>query len=165
MISLIPTLQAPVVVPMTQRSKLLIRFIDDGCQGICARVDDKLGGYAWIQTSGVYSFGRSGRLTIPKQMAFAKNLMVKPDFRGRKIGQKLNVARLALMPSDYIPIVFIIPENRYAIRNWKKYGFKRMVLVRRFCWFSGEWHMRITRLSNNDVTDVLVKALEAGSFR
>jgi GNAT superfamily N-acetyltransferase len=111
------------------QARLLNGFIEEGSRGVCAEVDGKLAGYAWVQFEGEYRFGPSGRLQIPSNHAIVKNLMVLPQYRGCKLGQKLNAARLAMIPAGSIPVVFIILENRFAIRNWEKLGFQRVIQV------------------------------------
>lgn len=141
---------------------LLTGFLDAGCQGVCAEVEGRLAGYAWVQLTGEYTFGRTGRMSIPPQFALFKNLFVLPDYRGMRFGPKLNAARLALVPAGYTPVVFIIPDNRYAIRNWEHYGFQRVIEVKRWQWLqSGTWRTRLSRLSDHSVTVPLLQALEA----
>ena len=166
----------PCVIPMTRQrieqavadgeldekqAKLLNGFIEEGSRGLCAEVNGQLAGYAWVQLAGEYQFGRTGLLNIPPGYAFVKNLLVRPEFRGQKLGQKLNAARLALIPAGVTPVVFIIPENRYAIRNWETYGFERIVEAKRWQWFGrGKWRMRLTKLSDCTEADSLMKAIE-----
>lgn len=145
--------------------QLLTRFLDEGSKGIFAEIDGKLAGYAWVQYKGEYRFGRSGRMTIPSEYVFVKNLYVRPVFRGLKLGQKLNAARLSLIPSGCIPVVFIIPENRFAIRNWEKYGFERVLEAKQSRWFRGSWRIRIARLSSCAEADTLLQTLEEANRR
>lgn len=84
-------------------ARLLGGFLDEGSRGIHAEIDGRLAGYAWVQDRGEYHFGRAGKMTIPPGYVFVKNLFVAPQFRGRKLGQKLNAARLALIPADRVP--------------------------------------------------------------
>lgn len=140
--------------------RLLAGFLDQGCRGVCAEIDGRLAGYAWVQYEGEYRFGRSGRMTIPPKYAFVKNLFVCPEFRGRKLGQKLNAARLTLIPQDHTPAVFIIPDNRIAIRNWEEHGFERVAEVRNSRWLGGRWRTRVKRLSERSEADQLIRAIE-----
>ena len=139
--------------------RLLGGFLDEGSQGVHAEIDGRLAGYAWVQDRGEYHFGRAGKMTIPPVYVFVKNLFVASQFRGRKLGQKLNAARLALIPADRVPVVFIIPDNRYAIRNWEEYGFQRVLEVRQSRWLGGRWQTRITRLSECPEADALFEAI------
>ena len=140
--------------------RLLTGFVDQGCRGVYAEVDGRLAGYAWVQYEGEYRFGGSGRVTIPPKYTFVKNLFVYPEFRGRKLGQKLNAARLAMIPPGHTPVVFIIPENRIAIRNWEKHGFQRIAEVKNSHWIGGCWRTRVKRLSELSEADELIRAIE-----
>ena len=144
-------------------ARLLGGFLDEGSRGVHAEIDGRLAGYAWVQCEGEYRFGRTGRLTIPPKCAFTKYLFVLPQFRGRKLGQKLNAARLALVPADRVPVVFIIPDNRYAIRNWEEYGFRPVLEVRQSRWLGGRWKTRVTRLSECAKADALLEAITEAS--
>lgn len=173
-----PAFNDPCIVPMTRERiqkaanagglkeneiQLLAGFLAEGCHGICAEINGKLAGYAWIQFEGEYRFGRTGQMIIPPNYAMVKNLLVFPEYRGCKLGQKLNVARLAQIPSGHIPVAFIIPENRFSIRNWEKYGFQRVLQVKRWSWFRGPWRMHIERLANVPEVVELEKALKEGN--
>jgi ribosomal protein S18 acetylase RimI-like enzyme len=138
-------------------------FLDEGCRGICVEIEGSLAGYAWVQFSGEYRFGRSGRMVIPTGFVVMKNLYVNPNFRGLKIGRKLNAARLAMIPSGQTPVGFILPENHYAIRNWQKYGFEPVLEVKQCRWLCCPWKTTITTLSDHGKTCVLLKALETSN--
>jgi len=141
-------------------AQLLTCFLDEGSRGIYAAVYGRLAGYAWVQDSGEYRFGRAGRLTIPPKVSVVKNLHVFPEFRGIKLGQKLNAARLAMINPRRTPVVFIVPENRYAIRNWEKYGFQRALEVKQWRWIGGSWHMKLTRLAKLPEAEPIARALD-----
>lgn len=139
---------------------LLKQFISCGCKGIYKQINGKMAGYAWVQFTGEYSFGTSGKMLIPDGFAVMKNLYVFPEFRGRGIGQELNAARLSLVPAGICPVGFIIPENKYAIRNWEKYGFTRVASIRLSRWLFGTWKLKIVKLNNEcDRTDTLLAAI------
>ena len=142
---------------------LLLSFQAEGSQGVCAVIDGELAGYAWVQSGGLYSFGRSGKLLVTSPFAVLKNLYVLPKYRGRGIGRKLNEARLAIIPADRIPVVFIIPENQIAIRNWEIFGFQRIIQVKCWRWLAGSWHMKIDRLSEHEYVESMEKALIKGN--
>ncbi len=142
--------------------ELLLGFLNAGCQGIYAEIEGKLAGYAWVQLRGDYNFGRTGHFSIPPQYALFKNLFVVTGYRGMRLGQKLNAARLALVPPGYTPVVFIIPDNRYAIRNWEFFGFQRVIEIKRWQWGkNGTWRMSLTRLAELPEIGPLLQALEA----
>ena len=142
---------------------LLSGFLTEGSQGVCAVINGKLAGYGLVQYEGEYSFGRTGRMIIPPNYAVVKNLFVLSDFRGQRLGQRLNEAILALIPAGHIPVGFIIPENRFAIRNWEMFGFQRILQVKRWCWFASHWQMKIDRLADGKHVDELEQALIEGN--
>ena len=126
----------------------LLEFVDTGCQGVYADIGGRIGGYAFLQYTGTYNFGRIGRLPIPKDFVVAKNLLVYSAYRGRGLAVKLDTACLALIPTGKIPVVFIIPENRYAIRNWETCGFQRVFFVSCVCVFGRVWKVQKRLLSD-----------------
>ena len=140
-------------------ASLLSDFFADGLRGVCAVINGKLAGYGWVQCKGEYRFGRTGRMIIPPKYTIVKNLFVLPEFRGCGVGQKLNEARLAIIPAGQVPVVFIIPENRFAIRNWEMFGFQRSLKVKCWQWFSGDWQMKIERLAEGEYVAELERAL------
>ena len=143
----------------------MMTLIGQGCRGIGAEIDGRLAGHAWIQFEGEYRFGQCGRMAIPPKHAVAKNLFVFSRFRGHDLGSKLNVARLAMIPAGHTPVGFIIPENRYAIRNWERYGFERVLAWRQSLWFGRARHASITRLGQCSEADALFRALQEANGR
>jgi len=141
---------------------LFLSFISEGSKGLLAEVGGKLAAYGWVQFKGEYRFGKTGRMIIPTNCAIPKNLYVFPEYRGHNLGQKLNEARLHLIPPNFTPIAFIIPENRYAIRNWEKYGFRRVLYLKRWCWFNIRWRMIVTRLADGPQIQEIERALIQG---
>jgi hypothetical protein len=119
-------------------ARRLRRFLAEGCWGFMAQVDESFAGYAFIQPCGTYTFGPGGRFEIPSNMVVLKNLFVFSDFRGYSLGKKFNQARLAAVPTDRIPAVFVMCENRYAVRNLRLAGFEEMLQVTLRRWF-GRW--------------------------
>jgi len=87
----------------TDEAQLLSDFLAERCRGVCAEIDGKLAGYGLVQFEGEYRFGRTGRMIIPPNHVIVKNLLVFPDYRGHKLGQKLTEALLALIPSGCLP--------------------------------------------------------------
>lgn len=116
-------------------------FLTHGCRGFAVIEQDRPAGSAWIQERGEYEFGKVGRMMIPDNCIIFKNLFVDPDFRGCGIAGKLDRARLAATEGK-LGVTFIIPENRYAIRNWQKLGMVRIgrVVLQRF--FRGKWKLQ-----------------------
>jgi len=141
------------------QARLLRGFIAEGSLGICAEVDGRLAGYGWMQFAGEYRYGPWGRLPIPLNYAIAKNHMVLPAYRGCKLGPKLNAARLAMISAGKIPVGFIIPGNRYAIRNWEALGFQRVLQVRQTWCLRGRVRTSVSWLNRREEAESLYRAL------
>lgn len=105
-------------------------FILNSCTGFYAQVNGEFAGFAFIQHSGDYSFGRKGRFLIPTNISVLKNLTVLPRFRGSSIGKELNSVRISSILPQKVPIGFVIEDNRYAIRNLKLNGFSEYLIVK-----------------------------------
>ena len=145
---------------LTERQRARMSdFLADGCRGFLAETDGHLAGYAFVQLAGTYVFGGDGRLLIPDGMMILKNLIVFPDFRGNSLGKKLNQVRIASIPESSIPIVFVIPENRFAIRNLKMFDFEEIMIFSRTIWFVRWVRKRVKLLSDCDVSHQLMGAL------
>jgi len=137
----------------------LHRFLNEGCFGFFAEIDGRLAGYGFLQPSGTYNFDGSGRLRIPAGMMILKNLLVFPDFRGHSLGKKLNQVRIASVPAGQTPTVFVIPENRFAIRNLKMLGFQEILAVTRTTWFKHWTRQTVKVLRDEDNSRKLIAAL------
>jgi GNAT superfamily N-acetyltransferase len=120
-----------------QETALLTECIATGCKGFCVERDGKLAGYAWVQFSGAYAYGGTGTLEIPQNAGVIKDVFVCSEYRGQGIGRKLTAACLGAIPAGHLPLVMSIPENRYAIRNWRRYGFVAGWSIRRTKWMGG----------------------------
>ena len=135
-------------------------FLNTNCTGLLAFLDDSLTGYAFIQHKGLYKFIPNGSFLIPEKMTLLKNLMVFPEYRGLSIGKILNQKRIASVPNDKFPLVFVKADNRYAIRNLKMFGFEEKVKVRIITWF-GKWSFQKIKLlvKPDHITDEIIKGL------
>ncbi|MBK1654992.1 hypothetical protein CKO29_09790 [Allochromatium vinosum] len=146
---------------LTERQRtLLTGFFDEGCYGFLAEVGGRLAGYAFVQPAGAYTWAGSGRFQIPEGMRMLKNLLVFPGFRGHSLGKKLNQARIASIPADQTPIVFVMTENRFAIRNLKLFGFEEMLVVTRTTWLKRWTRQTVGVLRDGDFTRRLAAGLE-----
>lgn len=143
------------------QERLLKTFLAQGCRGFLAEVDDRLAGYAFVQSTGTYPFGPGGRFQIPTAMMVLKNLLVFPGFRGHSLGKKLNQARIAAVPEDQTPLVFVMTENRFAIRNLKMFGFEEMLIVTRTTWFRRWSAQRVRVLCDSDISRRLIQGLKS----
>jgi GNAT superfamily N-acetyltransferase len=129
-------------------AELLLSFLNEGSKGVCAVIDNELAGYAWIQESGIYHFGKAGIFTIPPGYAILKNLYVLPKYRGRKLGLSLNRHRLSIIAPQYTPIGFVIPD----------------AFIKQWCWFNRKWHIRIKTLCNHDNLQAIIAAIDLNPY-
>jgi ribosomal protein S18 acetylase RimI-like enzyme len=172
------TFEDSAIVPMTKERieralvegvlnerpvRLLTAFLEEGSRGLCAEIDGHLAGYAWIQFGGRYVFGRNGKLEIPPKYAIVKNLWVSPEFRGQKNWTETQCSAAGSCSCRHTPVVFIIPENRYVIRNWERHGFQRVLEINEGRWFKGAWKMNVKHLTESPEAESLVSALERGN--
>lgn len=144
----------------SRQRALLLGFLDEGSRGFLAEVDGRLAGYAFVQSAGVYQFAGSGRLRIPERVMVLKNLLVFPAFRGRSLGKRLNEARIAAIPAGATPAVFVMTENRVAIRNLTVFGFEETLIVRRATWFRRWTRQSAAVLRGGQACDSLLAGLD-----
>jgi len=143
-----------------KKASVWINLLKNGCKGFVVEKDGEIAGYGFVQFTGVYKFGRTGKFMIPHSTAVLKNLFVDYKYRGQGIGKQINAARIASIPENYIPIGFVIPENKYAIRNLKMYGFEEILKIKRSIWL-GRWiKQKITIYANNEITKQIIAGLE-----
>lgn len=137
----------------------LKRFLDYGCYGFLAEINHRIAGYIFIQPEGIYPFCSGGTFLIPEGMMVLKNLLVFPEFRGRSLGRYLNQACIAAISAGHTPIVFVMPENRIAIRNLRMFGFEEMLTVTRMTWFRRWTTQRIKIIKDCEITQRLIVGL------
>lgn len=93
-------------------------------------------GFALTQVGGDYSFGMNATITIPIEIMFLKGLAVRPEERGKRIGYFLNQARIATDHCSDRPVfVSAMSENRAALKNLRKIGFKDTAEIMRWSIF------------------------------
>jgi GNAT superfamily N-acetyltransferase len=141
----------------------LLSYCDAGYSGLAVEIDGHIAAHGWTQFSGDYLFDDGGCLSLSPKWAVFLGLFVSTEFRGLGLGRKLNAARLASVPAGWLPIGFILPENRYAIRNWETYGFQKVLKVERCRTIGCRWRMTITPLADRAEVELLQKALEKGT--
>lgn len=139
-------------------------FLQEGSRGLAVEVDGVLAGYAWIQPEGgTYYYGDGGRMVIPHGYTMMKNLLVRPEYRGDGLGRILNQARLAATPVSSLPTVFIVNDNRYAIRNWEAYGFRKALSVTQQRFHNGRLRTTVKELDDFPGVAELARALREGA--
>lgn len=123
-------------------------MLSNGEIGIGVVKNGILVGSAWVQKTGIYRFAKGFEVVIPENVVIMKNLFVSPLHRGSGLGKILNAARLTLVPAGFTPVVFIVYDNRIAIRNWMAYGFKPAINVCTYKLFGSHQRISVRRLSN-----------------
>lgn len=133
-----------------------LKFLNSECIGYYIEVENELAAWGFVQINGNYQYEKY-EYKLPCRVHMLKNLFVKSKFRGMSFGKLINEARINGMPDSYIPCGFVIPENKYAIRNLKKYGFQEIYMISHTCWFKKYTKTRFEILQNNKLNDILIK--------
>ncbi len=135
-------------------------FLNKKCNGYYITDNNKLAAWGFVDSSGKYEYGGKYFYTIPLKVHILRNLFVKPEFRGKSFGKWINEARIANIPAECIPVGFVIPENRYALRNLKMFGFEEILFVQHFCWFN-KWEKRkIKIIKKGKIADILLSGFK-----
>lgn len=139
------------------------KFIETQCDGYYMEVDEKLAAWAFVQKSGAYQYGNY-YYHIPKGFNLLKNLYVRPAYRGKSLGKVLNKTRIQNIPKDTVPMVFVLPENRYAIRNLKMYGFTEAIKIAHVKWL-GQKEKKIVKVLNDvQQRELLIEGFNTVSY-
>ncbi len=117
-------------------------------------LDDQVAGWGFVQESGISDYAQY-KFRVPSQTELLKNLYVLPEFRGKSIGKYINEHRIKTVPKGKIPIVFVMTENKYAIRNLEMFGFKKQVKVVDKLWFRNKHKRNITLLSDHSSAEII----------
>lgn len=148
-------------LPSSKMRSLRASLAND-CMGFMIENDGKLAAYACVQYSGIYKFGKTGKFSIPKDMAVLKDLYVFSEYRGENLGKELNRARILAIPEGITPLGFVIPENRYAIRNLAINGFIDILKIRRTTWFRCINRQKVFIIKDLQITRRIMEGLEKG---
>lgn len=132
-----------------------LNFINTDCLGYYIEVENKLAAWGFVQTKGKYKYGEY-YFELPQNVQMLKNLYVKPHYRGMSLGKKINEARINGVPDSYIPCGFVIPENRFAIRNLKMHGFEVVLSVTHTKWFNSFTKTRIKTIRQGKCSKMLI---------
>ena len=136
-----------------------IRFLESNCYGFYNEKEEKLAAWGFIQNKGKYQYGME-EYQIPKEIYILKNLFVLPEYRGKSLGKFINTARINSIPNGCLPVGFVIPENRYALRNLKMLGFKEFILVEHAVWFNKWKRKKITVLQPGEIASKILKGFK-----
>lgn len=134
-------------------------FLENNCKGYYIEVENKLAAWGFVQTKGTYKYG-SYFYEIPEGVHVLKNLYVKPNFRGMSLGKKINETRINDIPDFCIPCGFVIPENRYALRNLKMYGFKEHLEISHTSWFKKYTKTTVQVIQKNKLNEIITKGFK-----
>lgn len=135
--------------------KRFFKFINNHCIGYYIEIENRLAAWGFVQTNGQYKYGNSF-YQIPNNVNILKNLFVKPEYRGMSLGKFINETRVGNISSGSLPCVFVIPENRYAIRNLKKVGFENSLRISQYILLKKYTKTVIKKYTNNTITDLVV---------
>lgn len=131
-------------------------FLNKKCNGYYITDNNKLVAWGFVDSSGKYEYGGKYFYTIPPKVHILRNLFVKPEFRGKSFGKWINEARINNIPDGCIPVAFVIPENRYALRNLKMFGFEEILFVQHYCWFNKWERRKIKIIKEGKIADILL---------
>lgn len=140
-------------------AKKFMKFLTSECIGYYIEVEKELAAWGFVQTTGTYQYGQYF-YEIPESVHMLKNLYVKPNFRGMSLGKKINEARVKAIPDGCIPCVFVIPENKYAIRNLKLYGFQEQLKISHTTWFKKYTYTRLDLINDNKLNEIIIKGFK-----
>jgi hypothetical protein len=138
-----------------QLERQLLSFLPHNQLAVIIKKDNQIAGWGFIQQTGFSKYA-SYNYRIPESTHLIKNLFVETKFRGQSIGKQINIARINIIPKGITPTVFVIPSNKYAIRNLEMYGFKKQLLVKDYLWFN-IYHLRTFKIIiENLVTNLII---------
>ncbi|CAK7008375.1 MAG: hypothetical protein VB079_02000 [Petrimonas sp.] len=138
-----------------QKKESIQSILKNHSKGYYILENELLVASAFVQMSGKYKCG-TYYYNIPSFTCVLKNLYVEAPFRGKSYGKYLNKARINNIPIEYLPVAFVIPDNRYALRNLKIFGFEEILYVKHITWFSKWTKMKLKILKAGKLADHLV---------
>lgn len=136
-------------------------FLLDETFAVVVKKKGKVAGWGFVQRSGVSMYAGNS-YHIPKYTHLLKNLFVEPEYRGQSIGKTINRARINCIPEKTTPTVFVIPSNKFAIRNLEMYGFEKQVYVKNTLWLNKYTKRKIKLLKQGNVALTIEKGLRNG---
>lgn len=135
------------------------KFLNLGSIGYYIEIQNELAAWGFVETKGSYQYGKYF-YQIPESMHILKNLFVRPKYRGMSLGKYINEARINNVPDSFIPCGFVVPKNRYAIRNLKMYGFKEYLKISHISWFKSFKKIKIQILENNKSSQLIISGFK-----
>ena len=111
--------------------------------------------------------GLSSRRSEPGQLArvvadviveeAANEEIKEKPVNNKVVGKILNQARVNGVPNNCIPCVFVIPDNKYAIRNLKLCGFEEHLIISHTSWFKKYTYTRLNLFQDNYLNEIIIK--------
>lgn len=140
-------------------AKKFINFLASECIGYYIEINKELAAWGFVQTKGTYKYG-SYFYDLPESVHMLKNLYVRSKFRGMSLGKKINEARINAIPDGCIPCVFVIPENKYALRNLKLYGFQEQLKISHTSWFNKYTYTSLELIEDTKLNEIVIKGFK-----
>jgi hypothetical protein len=140
-------------------AKKFINFLASECIGYYIEINNELAAWGFVQVKGKYQYGQY-IYELPNRVHMLKNLFVKPNYRGMSLGKKINEARINAIPEGCIPCVFVIPENKYAIRNLKLYGFQENLKISHTSWFKKYTYTSLELIQDTKLNEIIIKGFK-----
>jgi len=139
--------------------KSFSNFLKNKCISLIIKEQGELAAWGFIQTEGEYKYGK-GKYIIPKGIYILKNLYVKPEYRGKSYGKKINLARVNAVPEGSYPVGFVVSKNRYAIRNLKMFGFEESLSIVQEKWLGRNIKTKIEYFDHKFLTDKIAEGFK-----
>ncbi len=138
-----------------QLKRQLLSFLPQNTIAIIIVRAEIVPGWGFVQQTNISKYA-GYNYSIPEGTHLLKNLFVEPEFRGQSLGKRINKARINSIPEKITPTVFVIPSNKFAIRNLEMYGFRKQVFVKDYLWFN-KYHARSLKvLGKKDIANLII---------
>tara|TARA_B100000925_G_scaffold171416_1_gene129111 strand:+ start:12439 stop:13089 length:651 start_codon:yes stop_codon:yes gene_type:complete len=140
-------------------AKKFNNFLDSFCTGYYVEIKNELAAWGFVQNKGKYQYGEY-IYDIPNKVYILKNLFVKSKFRSKSLGKLINEARIMGVPNNCIPCGFVLPDNHYAMRNLKLYGFQEYFKVSHSICFNINMKIRFQIIKDNKLNKHIIKGFK-----
>ena len=138
-----------------QLKRQLLSFLPQNTIAIIIVRAEIVPGWGFVQQTNISKYA-GYNYSIPEGTHLLKNLFVEPEFRGQSLGKRINKARINSIPEKITPTVFVIPSNKFAIRNLEMYGFRKQVFVKDYLCFN-KYHARSLKvLGKKDIANLII---------
>lgn len=110
----------------------ILRRLEAGERCAIAVQDGAIVGYGWLREEGEYEIPYvQWRRPLPPRTVYCYNLYVAPAYRGRGIGRRLQIARLAASRERVYDTVLIavMPGDQRIVHYHARHGFRAMATL------------------------------------